>query len=599
MGVVSNKRGVKSELLAGLSSLEYRGYDSTGLAILDSGELECIKQVGKVSVLAEEAQQCSVDGKIGIAHTRWATHGEPSKLNAHPHISNQQLAIVHNGIIENYQELKADLIERGYSCVSDTDTEVLAHLLHSELEKNSDLLQACLSIARRLQGSFALAIMHKNHPDKLFTMRSGSPLVLGLAQEANYISSDMGALLTYTDKFVCLEDGDVAVVTANSVSVVDSSGTAVERDIYRHTMQQQDSVDKGEYKHYMLQEIYAQGEAVAATLQNNSDKYFGFGPNSPEIFQQLSNIHFVACGTSLHAAQVACYWIEETCNIPCNAFVASEFRYAVKAAAPGTLFVALSQSGETADTLAAFRNLDENYVARLAICNVAQSSLMRESEIAYHTCAGREVGVAATKTFSAQLVALLQLVQAIATARNITIPKQLQQNLDCLVADVAKVLDFDTEIQELAQDFVNIEHAIFLGRNVMCPIAAEGALKLKEISYINAHAYPGGELKHGPLACVDQHMPVIVLAPYDALADKLQANIAEVAARGGQIYLIASSDINWSEFSAGWIKMPKVGKFTAPLLYNIPLQLLAYHVALLKGTDVDQPRNLAKSVTVE
>ena len=600
MGVVTAGRDVKQDLINGIKSLEYRGYDSAGIALLDSGAIKTVKCLGKVSALAAKVAEQTLSGSIGIAHTRWATHGEPATKNAHPHVSSDQIAIVHNGILENYQELKTMLAEQGYTYQSETDTEVLAHLLHYyQQQQQADFLQACVECQKQLKGSYALAIINKDYPDTLFAMRNGSPLVIGLGDKENFVSSDMGALLTHTNKFICLEEGDLATITNEKVSVFDKDGKAVIREQHVQALQQQDSVDKGEHKHYMIQEIYAQSAAVAATINKHNDKYFGFGADSVKYFQQIENIHFVACGTSLHAAQVACYWLEEVCNVPCSAYVASEFRYTNKAVPKNTLFIALSQSGETADTLSAFRNLGENYIARLAICNVAQSSLMRESEITYHTCAGREVGVAATKTFSAQLVALLQLTQAIASAKSCAGVEEIAKDLAELPAAIDDILRCERTIKRLAKNFTEDEHAIFLGRHQMCPIASEGALKLKEISYINAHAYPAGELKHGPLACIDSNMPVIILGYNDHLADKLRANIAEIKARGGKIYLFGDETVNWPASCEYIVKMPVVGKFAAPLIYNIPLQLLSYHVALLKGTDVDQPRNLAKSVTVE
>jgi glucosamine--fructose-6-phosphate aminotransferase (isomerizing) len=599
MGIVAINRDVKQDLINGIKRLEYRGYDSAGVAILDGGVIKTAKCLGKVEALDSLAAKQNLHGNIGIAHTRWATHGKPSTENAHPHIACETLAVVHNGIIENFQELKAEIASFGYTYLSDTDTEILAYVLYQEMQQHADFLQACIASQKKLKGSYALAIINKNEPKVLYAMRNGSPLVIGFGESENYVSSDMGALLCHTNKFICLEEGDVARITSQNVEVYDSAGNAVSREIHKQCLQQQDSLDKGKHKHYMLQEIYAQSAAVAATINKHNDEFFGYGAKGLDYFSEIENIHFVACGTSLHAAQVACYWLEEFCGIPANAFVASEFRYTNKAVPKKTLFVALSQSGETADTLSAFRNLGENYIARLAICNVAQSSLMREAEITYHTCAGREVGVAATKTFSAQLVALLQFVQAVAIAKSGADVSVISSQLATLPEKINEVLQCEKIIKLIAKDFIEAEHAIFLGRHQLSPIASEGALKLKEISYINAHAYPAGELKHGPLACIDNSMPVIILGYNDHLADKLRANISEIKARGGKIYLFGSAQVNWPTGCEYLVKMPEVGKFAAPLIYNIPLQLLSYHVALLKGTDVDQPRNLAKSVTVE
>jgi glucosamine--fructose-6-phosphate aminotransferase (isomerizing) len=599
MGIVALNRDVKQDLINGIKRLEYRGYDSAGIAVLDNGAIQTAKCLGKVAMLDALAAQQHLHGNIGIAHTRWATHGKPSKENAHPHIANETLAVVHNGIIENFQELKAGLASCGYTYLSDTDTEILAYVLFQEMQRHVDLVQACIASQKKLKGSYALAIINKNDPETLYAMRNGSPLVIGLGDGENYVSSDIGALLSHTNKFIFLEDGDVAHITRKSVIVYDKSGRIVTREVHKQSLQQQDSLDKGQHKHYMLQEIYAQSTAVAATINKHNDEFFGYGAQSVNYFRKIENIHFVACGTSLHAAQVACYWLEEFCGIPANAYVASEFRYTNKAVPKNTLFVALSQSGETADTLSAFRNLGENYIARLAICNVAQSSLMREAEITYHTSAGREVGVAATKTFSTQLVALLQFAQAVATAKLGAEVSVISAELATLPEKINEALKCENTIRLIAKEFVESEHAIFLGRHQLSPIASEGALKLKEISYINAHAYPAGELKHGPLACIDNNMQVIILGFNDHLADKLRANISEIKARGGKIYLFGAAQLSWPAGCEHVVKMPEVGKFAAPLIYNIPLQLLSYHVALLKGTDVDQPRNLAKSVTVE
>lgn len=597
------QRDVSSILLEGLRRLEYRGYDSAGIAIIDQNRLERFRSLGKVQKLADKM---SVDqtGKIGIAHTRWATHGAPSESNAHPHFSKERVAVVHNGIIENYKEVREKLIDAGYEFTSETDTEVIVHLVESYYQK--DLFSAVKQAVQELEGAFALGIIAIDEPDTLVACRKGSPLVLGVGFQENFIASDVSALLPVTSRFIYLEEGDFAVLQNKEYQLYDINGIEKELEIHVTEMTS-DSVQKGNYRHYMLKEIHEQSKSITDCLEgrisSNNVLDSIFGPSAADIFSRVENIQIVACGTSYHAGYVAKYWIEELLEIPCQVEVASEFRYRKAVVPKNTLFVSLSQSGETADTLAALRNLSpENYCGSLSVCNVPESSLVRESSLVLMTRAGPEIGVASTKAFTTQLVSMLLLTVAIGKIRNLdsSIISEIVMELIELPGQVEKLLELDTRIEAIAADFIDKKDALFLGRGVHYPIAMEGALKLKEISYIHAEAYPAGELKHGPLALVDADMPVVVVTPNDELLEKLHSNMQEVKARGGKLYIFAHQGVALEEDGDDVVvEMAGETKWTTPILSTIPLQLLSYHVAVLRGTDVDQPRNLAKSVTVE
>ena len=607
VGAVAN-RDVLPILIDGLQRLEYRGYDSAGVAVLKSdGHVARLRTVGKVARLREALSDSPTDGLLGIAHTRWATHGVPSERNAHPHISRDGIAIVHNGIIENHEELRADLTARGYAFTSETDTEVIAHRVHFHLQSQPDLFDAVQATVRELHGAYALAVLSEKDPDTIVLARAGCPVVIGLGDGENFVASDVAALLPVTKRFQFLEEGDVAAIHRKSIRIVDAQGRKVERAI-RESELSADAVEKGEFAHYMLKEIHEQPRAVAQTLEERvaGGKLLeaAFGPSAMDVLRRTEAVQIVACGTSWHAGSVARYFIEQICRLPCWVDIASEFRYRDPVVPKNTLFVSISQSGETADTLAALRLAKQvGYLSTLAICNVPESSLVRESELVMLTRAGPEIGVASTKAFTTQLAALGMLVIALGKHRGMD--REREHNLVGRLIEIPRLIEetltLDPVIRRLAEKFVDKHHALFLGRGALAPIAAEGALKLKEISYIHAEAYAAGELKHGPLALVDADMPVITVAPNNDLLEKLKSNLQEVRARGGELYVFADpeSGIHSSD-GVHVITMPKhVSYFQAPAVYTIPLQLLAYHVATMRGTDVDQPRNLAKSVTVE
>jgi glucosamine--fructose-6-phosphate aminotransferase (isomerizing) len=602
------QRDIVPVLIEGLRRLEYRGYDSAGVAVLNgSGHLKRVRTVGKVQRLQDAIDASPTHGPLGIAHTRWATHGVPSERNAHPHISADGLAIVHNGIIENHEALRTELQAAGYAFTSDTDTEVIAHRIHHHLKRGGSLLEAVGRTVSELEGAYALAVVSESDPERIILAREGCPVVIGLGNGENFVASDIAALLPQTRSFIFLEEGDVAEVTRSSVRITDRSGAAVERKLHESELSA-DAADKGQYPHFMLKEIHEQPRAVADTLQervaNGRLLEAAFGPAATDVFRRTAAVHIVACGTSFHAGSVARYLIEQLAGIPCSVEIASEYRYRSPVVPPNTLFVTISQSGETADTLAALRLAKQaGYLSSLAICNVPESSLVRESELVMFTRAGPEIGVASTKAFTTQLAALGLLVVALAKSHGATADQErtLVNRLVELPGMIEKTLALDPVIQELAQRFVPKHHALFLGRGTMYPIAMEGSLKLKEISYIHAEAYAAGELKHGPLALVDDDMPVVAVAPNTDLLEKLKSNLMEVRARGGELIVFADpeSGIKPSE-GVTVITMPKhVSYLQAPVVYTIPLQLLSYHVATARGTDVDKPRNLAKSVTVE
>jgi len=600
------QRNVVPILLEGLKRLEYRGYDSAGLAVINNQVIYRKRELGKVKGLEELLHADPILGNIGIAHTRWATHGKPSTENAHPHVSSDKVAVVHNGIIENHELLRSSLIKNGYEFTSETDTEVIVHQLDQLMESSVGFLDAVKLAIKKLEGAYALGIISTAEPDTLVACRKGSPLVIGVGIGEYFIASDVAALLPVTRRFIFLEDGDVASISIDKLIIYDVNDKVVSRPIKESNLTA-DSVDKGEYRHYMLKEIYEQPFAISQALEgrfiNNRLQESTFGHNATEVFDNIKSVQILACGTSYHAGLVARYWFEKLARVPCNIEVASEFRYRSPVLAEDTLIVTISQSGETADTLAALqeaKKLGAKY--SLVVCNVPESSLVRESDLVLMTRAGPEIGVASTKAFTTQLTALMLLV--IAIGRRFELTEQLEQKITSalfrLPGKIEAVLRLDDEIKLLAEQFAEKEHALFLGRGSHYPIAMEGALKLKEISYIHAEAYPAGELKHGPLALIDADMPVITVAPNNSLLEKLKSNIQEVSARGGQLFvfmdetLVTSADDN-----VQIIKVPQVENEISPIVYTVPLQLLSYHVAVLKGTDVDQPRNLAKSVTVE
>lgn len=597
-------RPVQEILLEGLRRLEYRGYDSAGVALQTETGIQRCRRTGKVQALSDALLASPLQGTAGIAHTRWATHGVPNEANAHPHMSSDQLAVVHNGIIENYEELKAGLQASGYEFTSDTDTEVIAHLLAKELQSTSSLHTAVSNIIGQLEGAYALGVIEKSDPSQLVTARKGSPLVIGVGIGENFIASDQLALLQVTDRFMFLEDGDVATLTAEQITVTDLNGAKVEREIsqFEHGIS---SADKGEFKHYMLKEIYEQPEVIKACLEGriSDDKLLEqcFGVKAAEIFDQVKQVQIIACGTSFHAGLIAKYWIEDLVGIPCMVEVASEYRYRTVVIQEGTLFLTISQSGETADTLAALREVQSRVLASLVICNVPGSSLVRESDLALMTNAGPEIGVASTKAFTTQLIALMLTTIALGRRNGLSaeVEASIIKALKKVPQQVQAALEMDKDIERMAQPFAEKNHSLFLGRGTLYPVAKEGALKLKEISYIHAESYPAGELKHGPLALVDKEMPVVAVAPQNDMLDKLKANLQEVRARGGELFVFAGSDKVQPEEDMFVLNMPECEEIMQPVLYTIPLQLLSYYVAILKGTDVDQPRNLAKSVTVE
>ncbi|WHI44879.1 glutamine--fructose-6-phosphate transaminase (isomerizing) [Microbulbifer sp. VAAF005] len=600
------QRNVTGILLEGLRRLEYRGYDSAGVCLSSGdGQLQLRKSLGKVADLEAKLSEESAEGHIGIAHTRWATHGVPSDENAHPHLSGH-IALVHNGIIENHQELRSELQGKGYEFESETDTEVVVHLIHSLSSEGRSLVDSVTEATHILEGAYALAVVSHEEPEVLACARSGSPLVLGVGIEENFIASDPMALRQVTDRFIFLEEGDVAEVRRGGIAVRDKLGEEVSRPVHKLTGGHE-ATDKGRYRHFMQKEIFEQPQVVAATLAGRIGERSvlaqALGARAQEILPKVEQVQIVACGTSYHAGMVARYWLEDWAGIPCSVEVASELRYRKKVVRPGTLFVSISQSGETADTLAALRQgKDLGYLASMTICNVPNSSLVRESELSLMTEAGPEIGVASTKAFTTQLVALQLFCIALAKVNGLSAEREaeLVSALHQLPELMESFTGLDKVVKNTSKAFAEKNHALFLGRGVEFPIALEGALKLKEISYIHAEAYPAGELKHGPLALVDGDMPVVVVAPNDELLEKLKSNLQEVRARGGQLFVFASPKAGFtSEEGVTVVEVPDSPESLAPILYTVPLQLLSYHVALLKGTDVDQPRNLAKSVTVE
>ena len=601
------QRDVTPILIEGLKRLEYRGYDSAGIAVINNEDyLERSRVLGKVKELEDNLGRNPLKGTLGIAHTRWATHGKPSTRNAHPHISCNRVALVHNGIIENHAKLRTRQQQWGYEFTSETDTEVVVHEVNEHLEKGKDLLAAVIDTVAELEGAYALGVISVSEPDRLVAARRGSPLIIGVGIGEYFIASDVFALLPVTQRFIFLEDGDVADIRRDQIILYDAHGRQVDRPIALSELTA-DVADKAGYRHYMLKEIFTQPKAVADTLEGRVvdgrvlDEAFGMEAHA--VFEQVRAVQIVACGTSYHAGLVARYWMEAIAGIPCHAEVASEFRYRKHAVTRGTLFVTISQSGETADTLAALRQAKLlGYTYSLGICNVPESSLTRESDLVFMTRAGPEIGVASTKAFTTQLVALMLLVIALARHRGLAAEteKKLVWHLESLPGKLNLVLELNEQVKRLSEQIAPKHHTLYLGRGVMYPIALEGALKLKEISYIHAEAYPAGELKHGPLALVDEDMPVIAVAPNNELLEKLKSNLEEVRARGGRLYVFADLTAGM-QGSAGTevLNIAAVDDLIAPIIYTVPLQLLAYHVAVLKGADVDQPRNLAKSVTVE
>jgi len=601
------ERNVIPILMEGLRRLEYRGYDSAGIAVMREDAMVRVRRMGKVQELQNALDADPVVGTIGISHTRWATHGAPSEVNAHPHTSQDSIAIVHNGIIENYEELREDLKQQGYEFGSETDTEVVVHRIHHHLKRTGDLLAAVQATVAELEGAYALAVLSAAEPDQIILARAGCPVVVGLGIGENFVASDVAALLPVTRKFMFLDEGDIAVIQRTQITIYDEHGEQVARPVKESELTA-DAAERGQFRHYMQKEIHEQASAVARTLEERigGGKVLdaAFGPEAVGVLDRTRGVHIVACGTSYHAGLVARYWIEQLCRIPCTVEIASEYRYRSPVVPPDTLFVTISQSGETADTLAALRAAkDAGYISTLTICNVGESSMVRESDLVMMTRAGPEIGVASTKAFTTQLAALALLTISLARRNGLEERQEraLVAQLSELPGLIEQVLTLDNAIETLAEHFVDKHHALFLGRGVQNPVAMEGALKLKEISYIHAEAYAAGELKHGPLALVDEDMPVVAVAPDDELLEKLKSNLQEVRARGGELYVFADPRVQFGDrVGIHTMRMPAlIQDFQAPILYTIPLQLLAYHVAVLKGTDVDQPRNLAKSVTVE
>ncbi len=616
------ERNLTPILLEGLKRLEYRGYDSSGIALLNADlTLQRVRALGKIKRLEQKINECDEPfaGNVGIAHTRWATHGAPAENNAHPHICNGSVAIVHNGIIENYELLKQEQLAHNYQFTSETDTEVVAHEVHYQLRTHDSLFDAVSAAVKRFEGAYALGVISTTEPDTLIATRRGSPLVVGVGIGEHFIASDVSALLPVTRRFIFLEDGDIAVVTKDSLQIFDVSGQSVTREAKESNLSVE-SVELGQHRHYMHKEIYEQPQAVIDTLvgriKHDSVIPSSFGQEAESVFKQIETVQIIACGTSYHAGMVAKYWFEDVCQLTCHVEVASEYRYRNPVLKNKTLFITLSQSGETADTLAALQKVVEMrhdmstssqgdiLIPTLAVCNVPESSLTRASDFVCLTHAGPEIGVASTKAFTTQLVVLAVLVTTMSRVKaqiDDKREKAIVTGLQQLPTLITKVLSHEDIIEKIAETFSDKQHALFLGRGTMYPIAMEGALKLKEISYIHAEAYPAGELKHGPLALIDENMPVIAIAPHDDLLEKLKSNLQEVRARGGKMIIFEdeSADIEPEEGMQVIKATTNVGRFTAPIVFNIALQLLSYHVALIKGTDVDQPRNLAKSVTVE
>jgi len=601
----ASSRNVGKLLVQGLHKMEYRGYDSAGIALHQKDNIFNLRTLGKVSSLEDEMIDQRPKSKLGIAHTRWATHGKPSEKNAHPHASSGEVNIVHNGIIENYLELKEKLIQAGYTFESETDSEVIAHLLHQHLQSNGDLLAAMHEAIKELDGAFAIAAIHIKDKNRLVVARNKSPLLIGVGLEENFAASDPLALSQLTNEFIFLEDGDIAEITRESYQVFDEKNSPVTRDVTQIDIAV-NAVTKGEYSHFMEKEIYEQPTALANTIDGKLgdddvlDNIFGLG--SSEVFSKIKRIQFVACGTSLHAGKVGRFWFEQIAQIPCYVDFASEYRYRDPLVEEGTLFVTISQSGETADTLAALRYAQEkDYLSTLSICNVPTSSLARESEHVLFTNAGPEIGVASTKAFTTQLAGLMLLAMSI--AKSLNKDKEQRKNLAHELRNLPKVIDetlkLSNEILNIVPNIADKHNALFLGRGMFFPIVQEGALKLKEISYIHAEAYPAGELKHGPLALVDDQIPVVALSPENTLTEKLVSNLEEVKARGGTLYVFGGENAKIKIERGEYIQMPECSELLAPIIYTIPLQILAYQVACQRGTDLDQPRNLAKSVTVE
>lgn len=600
------ERNVVQILLEGLRRLEYRGYDSAGVALINGEKLSIVRRIGKVQALADAIDDKNGKGQTGIAHTRWATHGGVTELNAHPHSSEERFAVVHNGIIENHAALRKSLQDAGYTFTSDTDTETIAHSIAAQMEKSGDLLHSVLAAVKTFEGAYGTVVMDKHTPDKLVVARSGSPLVIGLGIGENFLASDQMALLPVTRRFIFLEEGDIAQITRETVEIYDSNGNKVTRDIIESNIEH-DAGDKGGYRHYMLKETHEQPtvlrNAIKGRISQDGLVNDIFGEGSEQIFEKTEFVKIIACGTSYHAGVTAKYWLEQYANVQCDVEIASEFRYRRSFVPKNALLITISQSGETADTLAALKLAKQSgYMSSLSICNVDGSSLVRESALSFLTRAGAEIGVASTKAFTTQLAALLMLTLALGKHKGMTeqTAKLITEGLIGLPTKLEETLGLASEIEDLAEEFSDKQHSLFLGRGDQYPIAMEGALKLKEISYIHAEAYASGELKHGPLALIDAEMPVIVVAPNNELLEKLKSNVEEVRARGGIMYVFADKDAHFeSDETMRVVQVPHCNEAIAPIVYTIPLQLLSYYVALIKGTDVDQPRNLAKSVTVE
>ena len=601
------ERNIVPILVEGLRRLEYRGYDSAGVAVVDAdNSLGVCKTVGKVSELEAKLEKSPLNGRIGVAHTRWATHGGVTDYNAHPHVSGDRISVIHNGIIENFQEIKDELEAKGYEFLSETDTEVAAHLVHDFLKQGGSLLDAVGKAVKRFEGAYALLVVDSQDPDRIVVSRVASPLVIGLGIGENFVASGVPALLPVTQRFIYLEQGDLAEITRDRVTIVDASGQVIEREVH-DTQWSPEAAEKGPYRHFMLKEIFEQPSALADTLygriENQAVVPESLGPQAADLLNQAENVHIVACGTSYHAGCVGKYWIEALAGVPCQVEIASEYRYRQVVVPDNTLFITLSQSGETADTLEALRIAKQSgYIGSLTICNSAHSSMVRESDLVMMTQAGPEIGVASTKAFTTQLLSMLLVTLMFARSRGMSAEreKELLPHFYHAAAASEQALEMNDELKLLAEDFAEKHHTLFLGRGPMWPIAMEGALKLKEISYIHAEAYAAGELKHGPLALIDEDMPVVVVAPNNDLLDKLKSNMQVVRARGGKLYVFADRDTGIeSEPGITVVSMPHANRLIAPIVFTLPMQLLAFHVAVLKGTDVDQPRNLAKSVTVE
>ena len=601
----ASTRNVGKLLVQGLHRMEYRGYDSAGIALHQLEDVAHLRTLGKVQLLEDRMIEEKPRSKLGIAHTRWATHGEPSETNAHPHKSNDEVFIVHNGIIENHLELKAELEKEGYSFASQTDSEIIAHLLDFNLKQGMTMIEAMFASKEKLDGAYAIAAMHRDDESKLVIARQKSPLLIGLGTDEVFAASDPLAISQLTNDFIFLEDGDVAEISADSYKIFDAVDSEASREVSRIDISSQ-ATSKGEYRHFMEKEIYEQPDALLNTIDGRIsgedvlDNIFGLG--STDLFKKVERIQIVACGTSLHAGRVAANWLSAIAELPCQIDYASEYRYRNPHVDENSILITISQSGETADTLAALNYAKEkNYLATVGICNVPTSTLARESDFVLFTNAGPEIGVASTKAFTTQLAALMLLTLSLAKARNLN-PKLRQRVVTALRAlpeIITQTLELKDSIIEMAPAIANKDNALFLGRGIFYPVAKEGALKLKEISYIHAEAYPAGELKHGPLALIDENMPVIALAPESEIAEKLVSNLEEVKARGGTLYVFSDPSVSIDVKSGSLVPMPKCDFLLTPIIYTIPLQILSYEVALLRGTDIDQPRNLAKSVTVE